>query len=189
MLRNLPVGFIIAPAFLLVAACGGGGGDDPSAGTLPTLVEREAFALSVVDEQEQILASGLADPGVLQGSATYSGSWAMSLDPGGDREVIGGSAALQADFGAGSLTGSLRQEILDGAEGTLTIRNGLIAGPIIAGEVAGDLGGQSASGDISVATSLDGFFANAGVQGTMSGTATVDGQTVGAQGSLAARPD
>ena len=87
----------------------------------------------------------------------------MSLDPGGNLEIIGGSAALQADFGAGSLTGSLRQEILDGAEGTLTIRNGLIAGPIIAGDVAGDLGGQSASGDISVATSLDGFFANAGV--------------------------
>lgn len=188
MVKTSTVGFITVPALLLLAACGGGG-DDSSAGTLPTLVEREAFASSVVDEQAQILASGLADPGILQGSATYSGSWAMSLDPGGDLEVIGGSAALQADFGAGSLTGSLRQEILDGAEGTLTIQNGLIAGPIIAGDVVGDLGGQSASGDISVATSLDGLFFNAGVQGTMSGTATVDGRPVGAEGVLAARPD
>jgi hypothetical protein len=194
MVRILPVGLIIAPAFLLLAACGGGGGggdggDDPTAVALPTLVEREAFASTILDEQSAILASGLADPAILQGSATYSGSWALSLDPGGNLEIIGGSASLQADFGAGNLTGSLQQEILDGAQGTLTIRNGQIAGAIIAGDVVGDLGGQGASSSFSVATGLDGFFANAGLQGTMSGTATVDGQPVGAEGSLVARPD
>ncbi|TVP75555.1 MAG: hypothetical protein EA353_13650 [Puniceicoccaceae bacterium] len=113
----------------------------------------------------------------------------MSLDPGGDLEVIGGSAALQADFDAGTLGGTMQQEILVGAGGTLSIQNGTISGVDIVGDVTGDLNDPGGSGNISVDTSLDGFIANAGVQGTMTGSATRGGETVGAQGVLAATQD
>lgn len=194
MMKKAVLSLGVVPAVLLLSACGGGGGggvveppaEETPPGTLETLAERQAFALSVLSDQESVLASGAANPADLPASASYEGSWAMSLDPGGDLEVIGGTASLQAEFSGGSVTGSLQQEILAGAEGALVLQNGQVAGADLSAEVVGNLSGAAG---ISVDAALDGFFTADGVQGTMSGAATRDGTAVGAQGALAATRD
>lgn len=183
---------LAAPVLLGVAACGGGGsgsGDGaaeeaPNDG-LTSFAERETFAGEVITEQQQIVAAGAADPADLPASASYAGGWAMSLDPEGDTEIIGGSVALEADFAGGTLTGDMVQEVLPGADGTLSIENGQITDAQLAGDLRGSLDDPE-GGSIGVDTGVDGFFSDNGAQGTMSGTATRGGDTVGAQGAFGA---
>ena len=185
------VAFLATPLVLTLSACGGGGGsggggsEDPTAGALPAFSDRVTFANEVIAAQEAIVAEGRADPTDLPASASYAGGWAMSLDPGGDLEVVGGSVALEADFAVGTLTGSMEQEILPGADGTLAIENGQIAGADLQGDLRGSLADPN-GGVIGVDTDVDGFFSDNGAQGTMTGTATRGGETIGAQGVFSA---
>jgi len=188
---------IVTPLVIALAACGGGGGggggtvggpgspEDVAEGALPAFSDRATFANEVIAAQEAIVAAGAASPADLPASASYAGSWAMGLDPGGDLEVVGGSVALEADFAGGTLTGTMEQEILPGADGTLSIENGRIAGAALDGDLRGSLADPN-GGAIGVVTSVDGFFSNSGAQGTMTGTATRGGATVGAQGVFGA---
>jgi len=188
---------MVTPIVLALAACGGGGGggsadngpgggtEEVPAGALPAFIDRQTFANDVINAQQAIVSAGAANPSDLPASASYAGSWAMSLDPGGDLEVIGGSVALEADFAGGTLTGAMEQEILPGADGTLSIENGRIAGADLDGDLRGSLADPN-GGAIGVDTSVDGFFSNSGAQGTMTGTATRGGATVGAQGVFSA---
>jgi len=195
---------MVAPLVLALAACGGGGGggaidggspgtgggpdggtEEVPSGALPAFSDRQTFANDVINAQQAIVAAGAANPADLPASATYAGSWAMSLDPGGDLEVVGGSVALEADFAGGTLTGTMEQEILPGGDGTLSIENGRIAGADLDGDLRGSLADPN-GGVIGVDTAIDGFVSNSGAQGTMTGTATRGGGTVGAQGVFGA---
>jgi len=180
---------LVAPLLFGVAACSGGGGgsapEEAPTGPLASFAEREAFAEEVIAQQEQVAAAGAADPADLPASASYEGGWSMSLDPGGETEIVGGSVALEADFEGGTLGGTMEQQILAGADGTLSIENGTVSGAQLAGDVQGSLDDPD-GGSIDVATDLDGFVSDTGAQGTMSGTATRGGDTVSAQGAFGA---
>lgn len=194
---NFQKTLLVAPLFLGVAACGGGGGgtapEEAPTGPLASFAEREAFAEEVITQQQQIADAGAADPADLPASASYDGAWVMSLDPESavpevDNEIIGGSVALEADFASGALTGTMEQEILDGADGTLTVENGTVSGAQLDGDLQGSITNPD-GGTADIATNLEGFVSDTGAQGTMSGTATQDGVSVSAQGAFGAVPD
>lgn len=186
---NFQKTLLVAPLLLGVAACGGGGGgtapEEGPTGPLASFAEREAFAEEVIAQQQQIADAGAADPADLPASASYEGGWAMSIDPGGETEVIGGSVALEADFASGALTGTMEQEILAGADGTLTVENGTVSGAQLDGDLQGSINNPD-GGTTDIATNLEGFVSDTGAQGTMSGTATQDGVSVSAEGAFGA---
>lgn len=138
-----------------------GSTEEVLAGALPAFSDRATFADEVINAQQAIVAAGAANPADLPTSASYAGSWAMSLDPGGDLEVIGGSVALEADFAGSTLSGTMVQEILPGADGTLRIEGGRIAGATLDGSLRGTLDNPR-GGVIGVDTSVDGFFSDNG---------------------------
>mgnify|MGYP006430783963 CR=1 FL=1 len=195
---------LVMPVFLAIAACGGGssGSGSPddleetpeeTGGRVPldSFAERETFADDVIARQQQVVNAGAANPADLPASASYEGDWAMTINPGGDTrgeetEIVGGSVALQADFANGTLTGAMVQEILSGADGTLSIDNGQITGAQLVGDLRGNLDDPDGSGSFEVEAGVDGFFSDSGAQGTMTGTATGRGETSGAQGVFGA---
>lgn len=180
------------PLVLLVAACGGGGGGTSgssstgSAGALPAFSDRAAFANAVIDAQVAVVNAGRAAPTDLPASASYAGQWAMSLDPAGSTEIVGGPVTLDADFAGGRLGGTMVQEILPGAAGTLSIANGRIVDSDLSGNLRGSLQDPDGSGVIGIDTTLGGFVSATGAQGTMTGSATRNGARVGAEGAFAA---
>ena len=158
---------------------------------LDSFAERETFADDVIARQQEIVNAGAANPAELPASASYEGDWAMTINPGGrtrgeETEIVGGSVSLEADFAKGTLTGAMVQEILSGADGTLSIENGQITGAELAGDLRGDLDDPDQSGSFEVEAGVEGFFSDNGAQGTMTGTATGRGETSGAQGTFAA---
>jgi hypothetical protein len=131
---------LIALATTVVVSNCGGGSSDPDEG--PTFAE-VSDAFDALNTTIDALPPTLTMPAA--GSASYTGLARIDYALDGAQRVMVGEAALTADFGSATASGTLTR-FIDGAEGP--VRGGIaMTGGTIAGR---DIDGLAVSGDLGV---------------------------------------
>lgn len=184
---------LAALAMTALAACGGGtaepggGGGGGGGGGAPAYDAAAAIFAENTDAISALQGTGVAS--MPTGSATYSGSAALTLEL--SENTFTGAYAdmlLEADFDGGTVTGTLTEVVEQQAGavgGGLDIGAGAISGAALTAEATGQIALPSHSVDL--ALDLSGTFLGdsaSAIDGTLSGTTTVDGTFEGTAAGL-----